>query len=301
MLRDPRHWLSALVNALLLVALFAATPASARSVLFVGNSFTFGAASPVKRYHTDRVTDLNGEGIGGVPALFATFAGEAGLDWTVSLETSPGKTLGFHLAEKRGVIDRVWDVVVLQGHSVLDPKLPGDGTGHLAAARGLSDLFRARNPQVEMLLMSTWSRADQVYRPAGHWHGQPIAKMAEDLLAVNLLALTPGGGIDAVLPVGTAWNRAMRDGVADDNPYDGIAFDQVSLWGWDQYHASAEGYYLEALVVFGMVTKLDPRVLDGKERAADDLGIKPDVAKRLREIAATELAFQGSRLRAVRP
>jgi hypothetical protein len=285
-----RHWLRALAGALLACSAVGGGPAYARTILFVGNSFTFGANSPVQRFRPDRVTDLNGEGNGGVPALFKTFAEEAGLDWTVSLETSPGKDLAFHLANKRTVIDRRWDVVVLQGYSMLDAERPGDPTRHIAAARALADLFHRRNPQAEVDLVSSWSRADQTYRPGGHWYGQPITRMADDILAANRRALAGDSGLLAIAPVGPAWSRAMREGLADPNPYDGVTFGQISLWSWDQYHASAEGYYLEALVVFGTVTGLDPRTLDGKERAATDLGLDPKVAARLRAIAAAELA-----------
>jgi len=284
-----RRSVRALAGGLLACSLIAAGPAEARSILFIGNSFTFGANSPVHRYRPDRVTDLNGEGTGGVPALFRTFAEEAGLDWTVSLETSPGKDLAFHLANKRAVIDRAWDVVILQGYSTLDPERPGDPTRHIAAARALADLFRRRNPEVQVDLVSTWSRADQTYRPGGHWYGQPIARMAEDLEAASRQAVADESGLHALVPVGSAWNRAMREGLADPDPYDGTAFGQVSLWAWDQYHASAEGYYLEALMVFGTVSGLDPHILDGRERAADDLGLDPNVATRLRAIAAAEL------------
>ncbi|MGI4878016.1 MAG: PEP-CTERM sorting domain-containing protein [Janthinobacterium lividum] len=272
--------------------IFVGSPALARTILFVGNSFTFGANSPVMRYHPERVADLNNEGIGGVPALFKTFADEAGLDWTVSLETSPGKELAWHLANKREVIDRPWDVVILQGYSTLDAQRPGDPTRHIAAARTLASLFHLRNLQVQVDLLATWSRADQTYRPDGHWYRQPIAQMADDLLAASRQTLTTGSGLHAVVPVGTAWNRAMREGVADPDPYDGLSFGKVSLWTWDQYHASAEGYYLDALIVFGTVTGLDPRNLPDKERAADDLGLNPKVAAQLREIAAEELAAQ---------
>ncbi len=47
-------------------------------------------------------------------------------------------------------------------------------------------------------------------------------------------------GIGATVnPVGEAWSRAMATGVADPNPYDGIAPGQVDLWTWDHYHARA--------------------------------------------------------------
>lgn len=140
--------------------------------------------------------------------------------------------------------------------------------------------------------MATWSRADQTYKPAGHWYNKPITQMADDLFAVSRQAVADHPELHAVVPVGSAWNRAVRVGLADPNPYDGNAFGQVSLWTWDQYHASAEGCYLEALIVFGTVTGLDPRNLDDKERAADDLGLNPKVAAQLREIAAAELLAQ---------
>ena len=277
---------------LLVCWVLADSSASARTILFVGNSFTFGENSPVKRYHPEWVVDLNREGIGGVPALFKTFADEAGLDWTVSLETSPGKDLAWHVANKRAVIDQSWDAVILQGYSTLDAERPGDPTRHVAAARTLASLFHLRNPEAQVDLVATWSRANLTYRPNGHWYNKPITQMADDLFAVSRQAIANGSELHAVVPVGTAWNRAIREGLADPNPYDGVAFGQVSLWAWDQYHASAEGYYLEALIVFGTVTGVDPRSLADKERAADDLGLNPKVATQLREVAAAELSAQ---------
>nr|GFD32785.1 hypothetical protein [Tanacetum cinerariifolium] len=41
------------------------------------------------------------------------------------------------------------------------------------------------------------------------------------------------------------------------------------------------------------VVAADPRILDGREEAADDLGLHPDVAHQLRAIAAAELMAQG--------
>ena len=288
-----RRCARAVSGALLICCSFlAGSPAWARTILFVGNSFTFGANSPVMDYHPERVLDLNGDKIGGVPALFKTFADEAGLDWIVSLETSPGKELAWHLANKRKVIDKAWDVVILQGYSTLDAERPGDPTRHIAAARTLASLFHLQNPQAQVDLMATWSRADQTYKPDGHWYNKPITQMADDLFAVSCQAVADDQELHAVVPVGSAWNRAIRVGLADPNPYDGTAFGQVSLWTWDQYHASAEGYYLEALIVFGTVTGLDPRKLDNKEHAADELGLNPKVTAQLREIAAAELLAQ---------
>src|SRR3954471_1909526 len=150
-----------------LVAAAALTAAHApRNILFVGNSFTFGAMSDAMTYRKDSVRDLNGDGMGGVPALFKRFADEAGLRYSVSLETAAGQTLTWHLANKRAVIDRRWDAVVLQEYSTLDPDKPGDASDTIVAARDLVGLFHRRNPRVDISLVATWTRPDLTY-PAG--------------------------------------------------------------------------------------------------------------------------------------
>ncbi|MET4898365.1 PEP-CTERM sorting domain-containing protein [Sphingomonadaceae bacterium jetA1] len=275
----------------------AAMPVSAETILFVGNSFTFGAHSPVMRYRPDLVHDLNGEGIGGVPALFKTFAEETGRDWTVSLETVPGKDLAFHYEHKRGVIDGRWDVVILQGYSVLDPQRPGDPVRHAEAAARIAAMLRRANPHARVELVSTWSRADLTYRKPSPWRGKPVTAMADDLAAGNAYALRQSRDLSGAIPVGQAWNRAWRERLADPNPYDGIAFGQIDLWTWDQYHASAAGYYLEALVIFGRITGVDVRLLGEQERAGRDLGLEPRTVGRLQAIAQAELTAEPTGIR----
>jgi hypothetical protein len=88
----------------------------------------------------------------------------------------------------------------------------------------------------------------------------------------------------------------MRAGLADENPYDGVDAGKVNLWAPDAYHASAFGYYLEALVVFGAITKCDPRVLGRGETAAAAVGITPSQAAALQAIAHEELGSRTPRL-----
>jgi len=90
----------------LLLFLLTAQASADTSVLFIGNSFTFGWGSAVRHYRADSVTDLNNEGIGGVPALFKSFADQAGLEYDVYLETRGGAGIDFHLENKLGVIGR---------------------------------------------------------------------------------------------------------------------------------------------------------------------------------------------------
>jgi hypothetical protein len=280
--------LGALVGFAVLTLASAANAAGER-VLFIGNSFTFGAGSAVRFYRNATVTDLNDEGIGGVPALFKSFTRQAGLDYDVALETRGGTGLDFHLAEKRDeILSRRWDIVVAHGYSTLDADAPRDPKKLIATSRELADLLRDKNPRVQLYLMATWSRADQVFPANGAWAGSSIETMARDIGAAYDQAAVGAGA--TVIPVGEAWNRAIATGVADANPYDGIDAGKLNLWTYDHYHASAHGYYLEALVIFGAVTGRDPRSLGERECSAFELGLSRAEARTLQQIAFDELA-----------
>ena len=268
---------------------------SGTSILFVGNSFTYGAGSAVRFYRADTVTDLNSEGIGGVPALFKSFTAQAGLDYDVYLETRGGSGLDFHLENKLGVIGRrPWDRVVMHGQSTLDFDKPGDPAKLVETSRQLAEFFRDRNPNVQVHLMATWSRADETYPPKGAWFGKPIEAMARDVRAANDKAAAGAPAIKSVIPVGDAWTRAIHAGVADPNPYDGIEAGKVNLWTYDHYHASTYGYYLEALVIFGSLTGRDPRSLGDNECSAYELGLSRLEVKALQQVAFDQLAAAGT-------
>jgi len=285
--------ISALV-AMLLLAFGVSGTAAGTSVLFIGNSFTFGFGSAVRFYRAHTVTDLNLEGVGGVPALFKSFADQAGLDYDVSLETRAGSGLDFHLDQKLGVIGRRgWDKVVMHGFSTLDRDKPGDPTKLIATSKQMADFLRERNPKVDLYLMATWARADQTYPPKGAWTGRSVEVMARDLRTAYDKAAA-AAAIKTVIPVGEAWNRAMQTGVADPNPYDGIEAGKLNLWTFDHYHASAHGSYLEALVVFGSLTGRDPRSLGENECSAFELGIPSAEVKTLQQIAFDQLAAAGA-------
>ena len=262
------------------------------SILFVGNSFTYGFGSASRYYRADTVTDLNSEGIGGVPALFKSFADQAGLDYDVYLETRGGSGLDFHLAQKLGVIGRrPWDQVVMHGYSTLDADSPGNPDTLVRTAGEMADFLMGLNTDVEVYLTATWSRADLVYQDDRPWTGQVIEQMARDVRSgYDLAAAHPG--ITSVNAVGEAWNRAFEMGIADPNPYDGIDVDKVDLWTYDHYHASDFGYYLEALVVFGNVTGLDPRSLGENECSGYELGMSRDQVKGLQQAAYEQLASE---------
>jgi len=286
-MKPLKHLLALLLSAASLSAV------ADTSALFIGNSFTYGYGSAARYYRADSVTDLNNEGIGGVPALFKSFADQAGLDYDVYLETRGGSGLDFHLENKLGVIGRrPWDQVVMHGYSTLDSNNPGDPAVLIDTAARMAEFLQDLNSEVEVFLTATWSRADRVYRSDSPWRDTPIAQMAQDIRAGYDRAAM-ADSIKGVNGVGEAWNRAMESGVADPNPYDGIEVGKVDLWTWDHYHASSYGYYLEALVVFGNLTGLDPRSLGENECSAYELGMSRDEVRGLQQAAFDQLAFEG--------
>ena len=278
--------------ALVIAAVMVGRAADGGSILFIGNSFTFGSGSAVRYYRNQTVTDLNNEGVGGVPALFKVFTEEAGLKFDVSLETRGGVGIDFHLQNKKAEItSRAWDIVVAHGYSTLDQEKPRDGGKLIATSKELADLMRAGNPRVALFLTSTWSRPDQVYPEKGAWAGKPIDVMGTDVRVAYDKAAAGAGA--TVIPVGDAFNRAIAEGFADGNPYDGIDAGKIDLWTFDHYHASTFGYYLEALMVFGRVTGRDPRSLGDRECSAMELGMSTAQAGKLQQIAFDELAATG--------
>ena len=289
-LASPR--VRGLAAALLLSTLpFAASPAPI-TVLFVGNSFTYGEAAGgpdlVRPYHRETVTDLNQTGVGGVPSLFKAFTLEKGLSYNVSLETVGGTGLDYHYINKNALINQAWDHVVLQSYSTLDLNRPGDPTTLIRYSGLLADQLFAKNPGVDIHLDATWSRADQTYQPSGHWYGQDIYAMQRDVRAGYNAAEASNVHIDDVIQVGQAWARTMETGFADINPYDGIQLGQVNMWAPDAYHASVYGYYLEALMFYGSITDLDPLAI-GYDQVAIDLGITRSQALALQILASQTL------------
>jgi hypothetical protein len=263
------------------------------NVLFIGNSFTFAYGSPVRYYRTDSVTDLNAGGQGGVPALFKSFTDQAGLAYQVFLETQPGVGIDWHLDHKLQVIgQRPWDTVVMHGFSTLDPKKPGDPAVLIASVRQMAEFLRTKNSKVDIRVMATWPRADQVYQPKGAWYGKTVEIMAHDVRDGydRAAAATPG---ITIVPVGDAWVRAMHTGVADSNPYDGIEAGKINLWTYDAYHAGTYGYYLEALVLFGNITGRDPRSLGDNECSGFELGLSSVQVAALQQVAFDQLTAEG--------
>ena len=139
--------------------------------------------------------------------------------------------LDFHYEQKAALIARAWDHVVLQGYSTLDADAPGNAGKIVDYSAKLAQLFHAANPQVDVRLVATWSRADQTYLESGHWFGRPIESMAIDVRAAYDRAAGHSSHIRAVIPVGQAWNRAIAEGIATRNPYRRVGARSDSIFG----------------------------------------------------------------------
>jgi hypothetical protein len=270
--------------------------ASDTQIVFVGNSFTHGNIEPTLHYNASNVSDLNGTGYGGVPGIFKQLTVEAGLNYQVAIEAVSGQTLKYHDGNKRPVLGgKRWDVVVMHDYSTLDPAAPGNPTNLIAYSAKLENFFHAEagtnaNPQAKVWLMATWPRPDLIYPNGSLWQGKTLEQIATLLGDGYKAAATQDTAIAGVIPVGDAFVRAVTQGVADRNPYDGIDGDKLNLWAGDSYHASAAGSYLEALVVFGRITGSDPRSLGGNSAAARAMNLTAAQATALQDVAYRQLA-----------
>jgi len=281
-----------ITTALLSASLVCISPVAqaATSVLFIGNSFTYGHGSAVRFYRADTVRDLNREGQGGVPALFKSFTQQVGLDYDVAIETRGGTGIDWHVINRLSVItQQPWDIVVAHGFSTLDAKKPGNPDQLVKTALELAQALQAKNPKADLRLEATFPRADETYGPKGAWYGKTIGDMAKDVRAGYDLAAKSSPVIKGVIPVGEAWVRAMDAGVADNNSLDGIDPGKLNLWTYDHYHASVAGYYLKGLVVFGALTLQDPRALGGNECSGFELGLSVPQIKALQQVAYEQL------------
>ncbi|MCA6122729.1 VCBS domain-containing protein [Bradyrhizobium sp. WSM 1704] len=145
---------------------------SGGSILFVGNSFTFGRVDPVMSYNSDNVRDLtapvpgttfaNTTGSnpyephpwGGVPGIFEAFAEQSGLQLDVAISARNAATLqGQYLNSNpagwdlRGnVASQAWDTVVLQDNST--QALPS-GSGSITFAAGSSTATLVIHPTAD--------------------------------------------------------------------------------------------------------------------------------------------------------
>lgn len=281
-----------------------APPTKPTVILFVGNSFFHGAFEPVLTYNAAAVTDENFQPNrtgqrrrqyeheagpwGGIPGIFKKLTDEAGLNYEVHLEAISGQTLQFHYDSALAVIQQPkWDKVIMHDYSTgpVPPRHGGQPARFYEYATKLEQAVHTASPRAQVYLYQTWARADQTYPTGKGYSGLPLDSMTTDLHRAYYQEAAQDKNFAGVAPAGDAWLRAVRQGLADPNPYDAAEPGKVDLWGRDHYHPSIYGAYLNACVVLAEVTGYDPRKLGAKEQAAASLGIAPEVAVQLQKIA----------------
>ena len=266
---------------------------------------------------------------GGIPGLIEQFAAQAGLDYEVFHSLRGGATLRGHFLNTNpagwdmrvNMTKRKWDVVVLQGNSTEAVARAGGNPAQFRAFVnkieqyihvGNAHTFRESqlypggstglrtipanpnaNPNAKVYLYQTWTRPDLAYLPDGEYYGEPLETMANDIRDSYALAAAMNPDVAGVIPSGEAFMRAVQEGVAFRNPY-APEGNLVDLW-WheDQFHPAKYGSYLSALVIFGHLSGVDPQSFGANEKAAVELGIEPQHAVRLQEIASRQLAASG--------
>ncbi len=218
---------------MLLILLTLATGAvRGDDVLFIGNSFTFGAMAPVVHFH------------GGVPKLFEEIARAKGHQVNTEAVTSGGKDWTWHLAQPKtaqALAEKVWTWVVLQDYSTR-PTSMGSVPKFMADGETFSDRIAVKSPGAGIVLYETWAR------PAGKFFAklpggltgpdEMMAQLHQNYAALqkDLAARNPNRPVREAL-VGTAFARIKAE-------YPGITVDAV-----DAHHATAAGYYEAALLM----------------------------------------------------
>jgi len=147
----------------------------------------------------------------------------------------------------------------------------------------------------------------------------PMAAMAADLhaayetAAATYTAANPGQSTVGVAVDGDAWISAMNLGLAQRNPF--LArepWGQIDLWDSNPllacctvpigYHPSVYGDYLNALMLFGQITGINPLWIsteyspfgrDYRAAASHALGISPEIASALAIVAQETLVAGG--------
>jgi hypothetical protein len=196
----------------------------AKSVLFIGNSFT-------------SVNDL--------PATFTQLAKSGGMAVVTGMCAPGGYRLNRHISDPatlKALDSRKWDIVVLQEQSQV-PAIENERDSNMyPAVRGFNE--RIRKAGSVPLLYMTWGRKD----------GCPEIGYS-DYSSMQEKLIEGYNGIAAelsieVAPVGIAWKT-----VVERRPY-------MAMWASDGVHPSPAGTYLAAAVFYAVIFHQSPAGLN---------------------------------------
>lgn len=215
-----RRWpkKGAVLVAMLLVV--TATLAQTRSVLFLGNSYTY---------------------FNNLPATLEAVALSKGDTLLWEANTPGGYTFSLHCADQTSramIAQQPWDAVVLQEQSQL-PSFPPPQVAIevYPYATRLDSLIRANDSCTETIFFMTWGRKNgdvvncPVNPPVCTYEGMQ-QRLRESYMEMGLMNAA------AVSPVGEAWKRVRQ------------FFPGIELYNADESHPSVSGTYLAACVFY---------------------------------------------------
>lgn len=190
-----------------------------KSILFIGNSFTF-------------MNDM--------PLTFKAIAEAKGKKVYIDTVVEGGKNLDYHASRAETfekIKSRKWDFVVVQGHSneLAQPDVKVD-LKTLPHAEKIIDSIRQNYSCTQVVLYMTWG-----YKYGNHmWN--PIATYDSMQLRIKNQYLRFADLLDArVCPVGEVW-KSIRDNYAGINLYDP-----------DNHHPSPAGSYISACTFYASI------------------------------------------------
>lgn len=219
-----------------------------KSILFIGNSFTFANDLPVmfEKLACDAGFELKADSVMVGGAYLHEFA-------------APEHEYGKKLAEK--CKEGSFDYVVLQDQS-FNPA--GDRADFLRASKTLCEMFKNSE---KIFFYQTWA-----YKDGGEMLksvGLSYKEMYEQLRDSYLEGAKQNNGV--CVPVGGAFALANQN------------CPEIELYTSDSYHPSAAGTYLAACVFYAFVSGRSPLELSGSEKIDAETAVKlREVADKLR-------------------
>ncbi len=232
------------VMALLAAFYCTAAALSAENILFIGNSFTFGAGDPA-------IIKL-----GGVPKLVEAIATAKGKACVTQMVAAGGKNWAYHLAQPvtdAALTAKPWDWVVLQDYSD-EPTHAGNVAEFMKDGLLFSQRIAKEAPTAGIILYSTWAlgpkNAIYVAKPSSDQFTSPDEMTAEleknyEALAAALSKADPKRPV-RVAEVGRAFALSRQKDPA------------FNLYSKGDHHANHDGSYLAALVLYATIFQDTP-------------------------------------------
>jgi hypothetical protein len=248
---------------LVLLLLGGSLRTNADPYLFIGNSYTMATGN-------DQAKKL------GVGKMVEAIAKAKGKNCDATTLATGGKDFAFHLAEPKtaeSLASQKWKAVILQNHSV-STLSASKLESHLKNAGDLARLIQTQSPGSEIILFQTWARAEgsSLYQENGSLNPSVMTDKSREGYALardEIKKIFPDLPV-RIAPVGEAFALSLKN-------HPGI-----KLHSADLHHASAEGSYLAALVIYATLYQDDPM---GATSEFPGLAVESSIAASLQQTA----------------